>query len=130
MQLLGVGKRRNSQVRLRLDDSPSGEEEEQDFPDQRRAMGVPYDEDDAKHRIDSLARNLARVWTVFLMYIVIAQGVKTGISFSFFGREIHLVPKFDLETGEFIAVFTTTTASVFAFLLIVANYLFNRSSSE
>ena len=113
-------------VQLKLDRTPSGAEEARDFQNQKRAMGVPCNEDDAKFRIDKLARRLARVWTAFLMYIVIAQGIKDGASFEILGCKITYIPKFNLETAEFIAVFITTTASVFAFLVIVANYLFKR----
>lgn len=85
-----------------------------------------YDESEAKARIDALARWLATVWTVFLMYIVIAQGNGDGFTLNVFGWSARLMPNFHLESGEFIAVFTTTTASVFGFLVIVANYLFRK----
>lgn len=86
-----------------------------------------YDEGEAKTRIDALARRLAFVWTVFLMYLVIAQGNGDGFTQKlWWGWSIRLIPRFHLESGEFIAVFTTTTASVFGFLVIVANYLFKR----
>jgi hypothetical protein len=89
-----------------------------------------YDEAKAKTRIDSLARNLAIVWTIFLIYIVLAQGNKDGAIWHICGISFQVLPKFNLESSEFIAVFTTTTASVFGFLVIVASYLFKNSSKN
>ena len=87
-------------------------------------MGLPYREGEAKTRIDTLARWLAAFWTVFLMYIVIAQGNADGTTIHIFDHTIQIMPRFKLGKEEFIAVFTTTTASVFGFLVIVANHLF------
>lgn len=87
-------------------------------------MGLPYKEGEAKQRIDTLARWLAAAWTLFLMYLVVAQGNRDGTLFHVFGSSWQIMPKFHLEKEEFIAVFTTTTASVFGFLVIVANHLF------
>ena len=56
------------------------------------------------------------------MYIIMAQGHRTG----FVLWDTHLLPKFKMETAEFIAVVTTTTASVFGFLIIVANFVFKK----
>lgn len=121
-----AGRRRPSEVSLQLDNTPTGEEEYRDFPDQFALMGFPYDEDEAKTRIDRLARRLAFFWTLFLMYIVIAQGNSDGTTIHPFGWTIQILPRFHLASSEFIAVFTTTTASVFGFLVIVASYLFKR----
>ena len=121
---------RRSPVKLNLDDTPTGEEELDAFYDQNRAMGVPYNEDDAKFRIDRLARWLAFTWTAFLMYIVLAQGNRDGTAITFFGKTFQILPKFNLASGEFIAVFTTTTAAVFGFLVIVANYLFKHPTNR
>lgn len=87
-------------------------------------MGLPYKEGEAKQRIDTLARWLASVWTIFLMYLVIAQGNKDGAVLTLFDHQVRVLPAFALAKEEFIAVFTTTTASVFGFLVIVANHLF------
>ena len=129
---LGVGIRRNIEPRLKLDSAPSGEEEDRDFPDQNRAMGYdpPYREGAAKTRIDTLARFLALIWTAFLMYIVMAQGNADGTTVHLFGESFQALPKFHLESSEFIAVFTTTTASVFGFLVIVATHLFKRQDNH
>lgn len=89
-------------------------------------MGV-YDEGEAKNRVDALARRLAYIWTIFLIYIVIAQGNGDGFTQNIFGWNVRIIPNFHLESAEFIAVFTTTTASVFGFLVIVATYLFKRA---
>lgn len=89
-------------------------------------MGLPYREGEAKTRIDRLSRQLATAWAFFLMYIVIAQGNADGTSVVIFGYQLQLLPKFHLGEAEFIAVFTTTTAAVFGFLVIVANHLFRK----
>jgi hypothetical protein len=130
--LVGAGSQPSTEPRLRLDATPSGEEENRDFSDQNRAMGFdpPYREGAAKTRIDMLARRLAFFWTLFLMYIVMAQGNADGTAIRFFGKTFQVVPKFHLESSEFIAVFTTTTASVFGFLVIVANHLFKRQDNN
>ncbi len=130
--LAGVGSPPNTEPRLRLDATPSGEEEDRDFSDQNRAMGYdpPYREGAAKTRIDTLARRLAFFWTLFLMYIVMAQDNADGTTIHLFGKAFQVVPKFHLESSEFIAVFTTTTASVFGFLVIVANHLFKRQDNN
>jgi len=86
-------------------------------------MGT-YLEGPAKTRLDALARWLETVWTAFLMYAVMAQGHATGLTAHVFGYDVHLLPRFHLDKSEFIAVFTTTTAAVFGFLVIVANHLF------
>ena len=130
--LRGAGTRLNSEARVRLDPTPSGNEEDRDFPDQSRLLKLdsPYLEGPAKTRIDILARWLASVWTIFLMYIVIAQGNADGTTIYLCGKSFQILPKFHLESGEFIAVFTTTTISVFGFLVIVANHLFKRQNDK
>lgn len=109
---------------IELDASPSGEQEAIAFLDIKTARG-DYDEEKAKIRIDAIARGLAISWTVFLWYIILAQGHKVGWHPHIY-RYIPLLPTFHLAEGEFIAVVTTTTASVFGFLVIVANYLFRK----
>jgi hypothetical protein len=109
---------------IELDASPSGEEEARAFLDIRTARG-DYDEERAKIRIDAIARWLAIFWTIFLWYVILAQGHHVGWHPHIY-RYWPLLPVFHLEQGEFIAVVTTTTASVFGFLVIVANYLFRR----
>lgn len=114
-----------SPLELQLDDSPTGEEEEAAFPDLRKARGDEYDEDKAKVRIDRIARWLAILWTGFLWYIILAQATRGGFVW-FLGFMVTAQQPFHLESSEFIAVVTTTTASVFGFLVIVANSLFKR----
>ena len=60
------------------------------------------------------------------MYLVIAQGNGDGYTQRIWRWDFRILTTFNLESSEFIAVFTTTTASVFGFLVIVANYLFKR----
>jgi hypothetical protein len=93
-----------------------------------------YDEEAAKIRLDKIAHRLAIFWSIFLVAVIMMQGVKTGLQIPFpfpiLGYEaMWILPNFDLEGPEFIAVVTTTTATVFGFLTIVAGYLFNKKQS-
>lgn len=115
--------RNPSRLEIGLDPTPTGEEEAEAFPDIRTARGDQFDEESAKTRIDKLARWLAGLWTAFLWYIILAQGMHNGWH-PHFWRYIPILPAYHLTDGEFIAVVTTTTASVFGFLVIVARYLF------
>jgi hypothetical protein len=56
--------------------------------------------------------------------MILAQGLGDN-DFSLWG--MSLGGSFHLETSEFIAVVTTTTATVFGFLVIVARHVFNGS---
>lgn len=113
----------HSNVELALDPTPTGEEEAEAFLDIRTARGDSYNVEKAKIRIDRIARWLAICWTGFLWYVILAQGHKTGFH-PHFNRYYPLQPVFQLKEGEFIAVVTTTTVSVFGFLVIVARHLF------
>ena len=121
---------------LQLDPTPTFEEEVRDFQDFGAYSGSkPFDGEAAKTRIDRFARRLAVTWSVFLIYIILAQGFETGFSINIQveqndWRQIYLVRPFHLGTAEFIAVVTTTTASVFGFLIIVANHLFHRKKRD
>lgn len=112
-------------TKLRLDRTPSGSEEYEDWliPE---SLAPTWDPDAARLRIDTIARNLARWWSFFLIYLIIAQGNKDGVRvlIPWTERVVPIVPVFHLEPTEFIAVVTTTTASVFGFLVIVARALF------
>lgn len=93
-----------------------------------------YDEEAAKIRLDKIAHRLAVAWSIFLVVVIMMQGLKTGLQISFpspiLGYEaMWVLPKFDLEGAQFIAVVTTTTATVFGFLTIVAGYLFKKNGS-
>lgn len=116
-----------SSLKLRLDRTPTGEEEERAFPSFVKASGASskHHLDPARTRIDKLSRRLALGWTAFLMYIVVAQGNADGVAIRMSGYYIPLVPHFHLKPSEFITVVTTTTASVFIFLTIIARSLFN-----
>lgn len=112
-----------SEPKRTLDDTPTGDEEFRDWNDQPRVSGN-WDPDAARCRIDRIARSLAICWSLFLAWILLAQGFDKN----------HLIlwvwpiqGSFHLETTEFVAVVTTTTAAVFGFLVIVARHLFGRS---
>lgn len=119
-----------------LDPTPTFEEEVRDFQDFGAYSGSkPFDGEAAKTRIDKIARRLAIAWSAFLIYIILAQGFETGWVIEFplapnDWRPIYLVRPFHLGTTEFVAVVTTTTASVFGFLIIVANHLFHRKKQD
>jgi len=124
--------------KLKLDASPTGVEEDRDFDNFAAAKGTaPFDPEGAKTRIDRISRTLARIWTTFLIWAILAQGIKTGLYLSIpiigwishiqiGGGKLWLMPPFQLGGSEFIAVVTTTTASVFGFLVIVTNALFKQ----
>jgi len=118
-----------SSVELELDPTPTGDEEAEAFLDIRTARGDQYNVERAKIRIDRIARWLAIFWTAFLWYIILAQGRHVGFH-PHFNRYYPLLPVFQLKEGEFIAVVTTTTVSVFGFLVIVARHLFKSPPAE
>jgi hypothetical protein len=110
-----------------LDDTPTGKEEFLDWNDQPRVSGENWDENAARVRIDRIARALALGWSSFLVWVILAQGYPTDHTFL---RIVPIQGAFHLETSEFIAVVTTTTASVFGFLIIVARDLFSSSKKN
>jgi hypothetical protein len=69
---------------------------------------------------------LAIAWSLFLGWIILAQGFTDDKTLFLI---IPISGDFKLESSEFIAVVTTTTASVFGFLIIVARHLFSGSES-
>lgn len=111
-----------SEPRRALDDTPTGDEEFRDWNNQPLVSGENWDANAARIRIDRIARRLALGWSLFLVWVILAQGYPTDYFFLWFWP-IH--GAFHLETSEFIAVVTTTTASVFGFLIIVARDLFS-----
>lgn len=122
-----------NQPKLKLDPTPSFEEEVRDFEDESRYLGsAPFDQEDAKRRIDRIAHRLARIWSVFLIYIILAQGLQTGLSLPvpYFNVTVPLIPTFKLGSAEFVAVVTTTTVTVFGFLVIVARFLFHTGRAK
>src|SRR5690242_8999848 len=64
---------------LKLDPTQTFEEEVRDFGDPAAYSGArPFDGEAAKTRIDTISRALAICWTVFLAYIILAQGFESG----------------------------------------------------
>jgi hypothetical protein len=61
-------------------------------------------------------------WLVFVFYVILAQGFKTGVP----GRMNWLfgAPAFELSEPIMIALITTTTGSVIGIFFIVMQYLF------
>ena len=123
------GRSKRPEQSLKLDSTPTGEEEYRDFDDSKKARGLDdWNADHAKTRIDRIARTLAIAWTVVLVHMIYAQAAKTGLWLTIPGLEwqIQLFPQFHLGSTEFIAVVTTTTIAVFGFLVIVATHLFKK----
>lgn len=120
-----------SSVRIELDKTPSGNEEYEDWLDPQRLEPLTWNPDQARVRIDAISRRLARYWSIFLVYLIFAQGIKTGVKVQipFSDWQFHILPVFKLEPTEFIAVVTTTTASVFGFLVIVSRALFKNEAA-
>jgi hypothetical protein len=115
----------------KLDPTPTFEEELRDFEFEEAYAGTePYDPDAARMRIDKIARRLALVWSIFLIYIILAQGLPRGWRVRVESHEFWIIPIFKLETAEFVAVVTTTTAAVFGFLVIVSRHLFQSNNNQ
>lgn len=114
-----------SQPEIILDDTPTGDEEFQAWLSPE-ILQKKWDPDAARTRIDRISRRLATFWSFFLVYIIIAQGNGDGYTFpwKFLGLSWRPLMSFHLPPSEFIAVVTTTTVTVFGFLVIVANHLF------
>lgn len=112
------------QPKRRLDETPTGDEEFRDWTNEPAVSGE-WDPDAARSRIDRISRRLAVYWSMFLIWMILAQGFGDD-KFTLFG--VDLGGSFHLESGEFIAVVTTTTATVFGFLVIVARHVFSGSS--
>lgn len=124
-------RRTRSPLEIRLDPTPSGDEEYRDWLEES-SLTPKWDPDAARTRIDKIARRLAIFWSLFLVYMIMAQGNADGVALPipWTSRTLIVVPRFHLEPSEFIAVVTTTTASVFGFLVIVARYLFKATQPD
>lgn len=107
--------------RVELDRDPTGEEEFDLFStEEERAKRLRNDSNlqDMKERIRYAdhAYGITQAWVGFLIVITIAQ--------------FSLAPLgLGLGRAEFITVFTTSTASVFGFWLLVGRYLFPERKS-
>ncbi|WP_449396288.1 hypothetical protein [Devosia riboflavina] len=72
------------------------------------------------HHRETFASNAygyTQAWIGFLIVVTIAQMIFKGLGFG-------------LGEAEFITVFTTTTAAVFGFALLVGNFLFPKDGSR
>ncbi|TFW12121.1 hypothetical protein EGY25_08710 [Brevundimonas intermedia] len=70
-----------------------------------------------RDRFSEISYGIMQAWVGFLIVLTLAQFSLKPLGMG-------------LETPEFIAVITTTTASVFGFGLLVGNFLFPRGGSE
>lgn len=121
-----VSKLLNLKPKRRLDITPTGGEEYDAWNFQSLLQG-DWNPDAARIRIDRISRTLAIAWSLFLGWIILAQGFDKDKTLFWV---IPIAADFKLQSGEFIAVVTTTTASVFGFLIIVARHLFSGSDSK
>lgn len=101
---------------IEIDRTPTYEEEVGTFdPEKRRADKLANDsnEQDMGERIRyaSNAYGITQAWIGFLMVLTLAQLCLKPLGLG-------------LTDPTFITVFTTTTASIFGFWLLVGNYLF------
>ncbi|RZJ42356.1 MAG: hypothetical protein EON87_14790 [Brevundimonas sp.] len=71
---------------------------------------------DHRHRFSETSYGIMQAWVGFLIVLTLSQ-----FSLKQYG--------FGLTSSEFIAVITTTTASVFGFGLLVGNFLFPKGGS-
>ena len=101
-----------------IDSTPTSLEEGGFFDthaEKAKALANESDQQDMQERIRyaNNAYGITQAWIGFLMVITVAQ--------------ITLKPLgLGLDPTVFIAVFTTTTAAVFGFWLLVGQYLFHR----
>lgn len=109
-----------------IDESPEGYEEDYLFrnpdlltssKDTRDLLeNMDYHGDIAsKKSFKCFAYCVGGVWAALLVYVVFGQGYAGG---------------FQLEKEEFIAIVSTTTASVFGFAYIVGRYLFGSKAYQ
>lgn len=101
---------------IEIDRTPTPEEERDVFdPEHARARKLRNDSDqqdmEERHRYAGYAYGITQAWVGFLIVLTFAQLSLKPLGLGL-GRE------------EFIGVFTTTTASVFGFWLLVGRYLF------
>jgi hypothetical protein len=106
----------NVGLEIEIDRTPTYEEEEGTFdPEKQRADKLENDsnEQDMGERIRyaNNAYGITQAWIGFLMVLTIAQLCLKPVGLG-------------LSDPAFITVFTTTTASIFGFWLLVGNYLF------
>lgn len=102
---------------VEIDSTPSPQEEANFFAHDAKAkqLANESDEQDMRERIRyaNHAYGITQSWIGFLMVMTLAQ---------FSLKPLGL----GLDPSVFIAVFTTTTAAVFGFWLLVGQYLFHR----
>ena len=106
---------------VEVDRTPTREEEADVFRNQReRAAKLANDSDHQgmgeRKRYADNAYGITQAWIGFLMVLTTAQ---------FSLKPINM----GLSDTAFITVFTTTTASVFGFWLLVGQYLFRKSKN-
>jgi hypothetical protein len=80
-----------------------------------------------KKRFARFTYHITYVWVAFLLTITLMQGTgATGINHvaSFFGAVAPVDPTFRLEQWAFVAVFSSTTITIFGLAMVVGRYLF------
>jgi hypothetical protein len=107
----------NEEEPIQLDETPSGKEEALQFSNpeekQKHLELASYKQDMTESKcFADRAYGITQTWVGFLIVVTIAQMLLKDV-------------KMGLSENEFIVVFTTTTASVFGFWVLVGRYLFN-----
>lgn len=104
---------------LKLDDTPTGKEEEKELFSREHLETLSFEQDiKERKKFADRAYTITKIWVGFLVLL-------TGLQF--FLKKAQFV----LSEIEFNVVFSTTTASVLAFWYLVGKYLFNtRDKSE
>jgi hypothetical protein len=111
---------RSSKNQILLDETPSGEEEEQNLFDNIVASPADLNAVICRERMQDMGERilfadraflLTLIWVGFLVILPLIQMV-----LSFWGK--------GLSDAEFITVVTTTTTAVFGFWFLVGQYLF------
>jgi hypothetical protein len=105
-----------------IERKPTAREEANFFDEEERRSRRIKNESDAQDMRERIryadhAYGITQAWVGFLMVLTFAQLCLRAI-------------KMGLEPAEFIAVFTTSTASVFGFWLLVGQYLFRSPGAE
>lgn len=107
---------------LDVEKNPTPQEEADDLldPEGRRAKRLKNDSDEQdmreRSRYAGYAYGITQAWVGFLIVLTFAQLCLKPLGLG-------------LSKEEFITVFTTTTASVFGFWLLVGRYLFPSRSA-
>jgi hypothetical protein len=117
---------------LDLDPTPTPDEEKRGFKDPRFMIGHLEQLNISNLQADIARKKwftrfsyfIASLWTVFLISITYLQGLKTGYKISLYGADFNF-PAFYLDQWAFVAMFGSSTASIYGFVRIIGMSLFD-----